>query len=147
MIKTIDITNITDEMIEVAAASAQLRAMAGATEHDALIRGSILAALIVAPAVEPAQAVEPLDAPHPDYAEYITFEGSTRIVISPDDYEQLYNAATRRASPAIDGETRKMVLELCDSLWAYQSYLPQKLLNLIETVQSQLEITNAAPKP
>lgn len=50
-------------------------------------------------------------------------------------------------SAAIPTELKTKVLELCDSLWAYQSYLPQKLLNLIETVQSQLEVTNAAPKP
>ena len=65
MIKTIDTTNITDEMVEVAAASAQLRAMAGVTENTALIRGSILAALIAAPEVEP-WAGEPVVIAHKD---------------------------------------------------------------------------------
>ena len=112
MIKTIDTRNITDIMLEAQ------NVIDGTTTYSDPLSFKDAADIFIAmaeaaPAVEPAQAVEPLDAPHPDYAEYITFEGSTRIVISPDDYEQLYNAATRRAPPAIDDETRELVLRLC----------------------------------
>jgi hypothetical protein len=40
-----------------------------------------------------------LNAPHPDHAEGIQWEGSTRLAISPEDYQELWDAA-HRASPA-----------------------------------------------
>lgn len=39
-----------------------------------------------------------LDAPHPDHAEHIQWEGSDRVVIRPEEYEELYRAAMLVAS-------------------------------------------------
>ena len=134
MIKTIDITNITDEMIEVAAASAQLRAMEGVTEHTALIRGSILAALIMAPTVEPAQAV-PVAWTDDDY---------TKIIVSADIAKaEGANIALWAAPPAIDDETKRMVLELCSaaqehvSVWTYP--YGKQTLELAKQIRERLE--------
>lgn len=148
MIKTIDVTNITDEMIEVAAGSAQLRAMAGVTEHTALIRGSILAALIAAPAVEPAQRCNccgylVTDSEHRGCLRAAKQEpaqvvpGKCEPVAEVLWYEpMLHEPQTKKghkiidaslswmekaplgtklyaAPPAIDDETKRMVLELC----------------------------------
>lgn len=144
MIKTINTKYITDIMLEAQ------NVIDGTTTYSDPLSFKDAADIFIAmteaaPAVEPAQAVEPLDAPHPDYAEYITFEGATRIVISPDEYEQLYNAATRRAPPAIDAETKRMVLEQTNTktvepvqavpaFWASENILKDSLRDNISCI-------------
>lgn len=169
MIKTIDITNITDEMIEVAAGSAQLRAMAGVTEHDALIRGSILAALIVAPAVEPAQRCNccgylVTDSEHkgclraakqePAQAVPVAWKHDCAALLT-NNVELWIDACPhcgkpRSAPPAIDDETRKLVLELCELTLINAGpcgMVTAAMKQRAVQIREKLEVTNATPKP
>jgi len=59
MIKTIDTANITDEMIAAVTASEQICTGLGMTDRQDITHDSIMAALVAAPAVEPAQFVKP----------------------------------------------------------------------------------------
>lgn len=76
---------------------------------------------------------EKLDAPTPEHAEHIQWEGSDRVVIRPEEYEELYQAAML-ASPhpapalpadwvAVPREATTAMMESARSLGANDSWV------------------------
>lgn len=135
MNKTIDTKEITDEMIKAAIAAEQVCADLGITDRQDIMHDAIIAALAVAPVVEPAQAVP---------SAYL-FKNGYRLVddIEPEDDSEI--PLYKHPAP-LDSDTRKMVLELCNAVYehiAVWKYPYGKLtLELAKQIREKLEAGN-----
>mgnify|MGYP001578582310 CR=1 FL=1 len=58
-------------------------------------------------------------APHPDHLEHIAFEGRDCVVLSPEEYEALWNKSALSEPVATQGEVVGLFWQTSDGKWHF----------------------------